>query len=41
MMEDIEDNDIYLTHHNICNCIEKISDEIFNFLNMYKDSKNI
>ena len=41
MMEDIEDNDIYLTHHNICNSIEKISDEIFNFLNMYKDSKNI
>lgn len=41
MMEDIEDTDIYLTHHNICNSIEKITDEIFNFLNMYKDSKNI
>lgn len=41
MMEDIEDNDIYLTHHNICNSIEKITDEIFNLLNMYKDSKNI
>lgn len=41
MMEDIEDTDIYLTHHNICNSIEKITDEIFNLLNMYKDSKNI
>ncbi|QKF78223.1 hypothetical protein [Arcobacter defluvii] len=41
MMEDIEDTDIYLTHHNICNSIEKITDEIFNFLNMYKNSKNI
>lgn len=39
MMEDIEDNDIYLTHHNICNSIEKIVDEIFNFLNMYKNQK--
>jgi predicted nucleic-acid-binding Zn-ribbon protein len=41
IMEDIEDTDIYLTHHNICNSIEKITDEIFNLLNMYKDSKNI
>ena len=41
MMEDIEDTDIYLIHHNLCNSLDKITDEIFNLLNMYKDSKNI
>ena len=41
LFEMLPDNMLKGRLPNICNSIEKISDEIFNFLNMYKDSKNI